>query len=192
MQIQGIMGVTAQRAAVGVLALLMATQAFGAVTFTVNSTADSIDNDLGDGVCPTAANTCTLRAAVMQANVTAIDSTIQLPAGTYTLVRPVLGANGADQGDLNLATPLSGSPKITITGAGAATTIISANGIDRVFDIGSGRTAAISGITVTQGSTERDGGGIWSAGTLTLSDSMVSYNSALNTHSGGGIYSMES
>jgi hypothetical protein len=42
--------------------------AFAAVSFTVNSTLDQPDADTSDGVCATAANTCTLRAAVMQAN----------------------------------------------------------------------------------------------------------------------------
>ena len=41
------------------------------VVFNVNSTADQLDDNAGtgvfDGVCHTAANTCTLRAAVMEA-----------------------------------------------------------------------------------------------------------------------------
>lgn len=39
-----------------------------AATFVVNALNDAIDNVVGDGVCATAANTCTLRAAVMEAN----------------------------------------------------------------------------------------------------------------------------
>jgi CSLREA domain-containing protein len=97
-------------------------------TFTVNSTADGIDDDTSDGVCHTVANTCTLRAAIMQANrAGGLGATIVLPAGTYVLERPPSGSDGEDSGDLNLTTPASGDPLITISGAGASTTIIDAN-----------------------------------------------------------------
>jgi len=45
---------------------LVATAALAA-TFTVDSTLDQTDDDIGDGLCHTTAGTCTLRAAVMQA-----------------------------------------------------------------------------------------------------------------------------
>jgi CSLREA domain-containing protein len=38
----------------------------GAATFTVNSTADRVDANVGDGVCRTSAGTCTLRAAIQR------------------------------------------------------------------------------------------------------------------------------
>src|SRR5450755_2008071 len=37
-------------------------------TFTVTSTGDEADDNTGDGLCHTSAGTCTLRAAVQQAN----------------------------------------------------------------------------------------------------------------------------
>ena len=91
-----------------------------AVTFTVNSTLDQPDDLTIPGTCHTAANTCTLRAAVMQANRTSgIGATIILPSGIYTLTIPFAGADGEENGDLNLTAPVSGNPSITITGAGA-------------------------------------------------------------------------
>src|SRR5881628_2824186 len=62
-----------------------------AIPITVNSTADAPDSNLGDGVCKTSSGTCTLRAAVMQADVAIGQSTITVPAGTYTLT--ISGAN---------------------------------------------------------------------------------------------------
>ena len=53
------------------------------VTFVVNDSNDSIDKDSLDGKCETIAGTCTLRAAVMQANDSGGDVTINLPAGNY-------------------------------------------------------------------------------------------------------------
>ena len=121
------------------------------VTFTVDTTLDLIDPDTSDGVCPV--GSCSLRAAIMQANViTGPGVTINLPSGTYTLTRPAPpGANGADSGDLNLTKPPSGNPIISIVGAGAASTIIDANKIDGVFNVASGRTATLSGVTIRNG-----------------------------------------
>jgi len=103
-----------------VLAVLIAPRSL-AVTFNVNSSLDQPDDLSMIGTCHTAANTCTLRAAVMQANRTsAPTTTIMLPAGTYTLTIPKAGVDGEENGDLNLTTPGSGNPVISIVGAGAA------------------------------------------------------------------------
>ena len=80
-----------------------------AVTFTVNSTLDHTDDLTVPGTCHTAANTCTLLAAVMQANWTSgAGATILLPSGTYALTIPAAGADGEENGDPNLTTPGSG------------------------------------------------------------------------------------
>ena len=126
-------------AALLMLAMLMVPRALASpstVTFTVDSVLDQIDDDTSDGICHSAANHCTLRAAIMQANRTSgLGATIIVPAGIYTLTLPAAGLDGEDNGDLNLTTPGSGNPKITITGAGAGSTIIDANQIDRVFHV---------------------------------------------------------
>ncbi len=59
-----------------------------AASFTVNDTADAIDADTNDGMCLTGTATCTLRAAIMQANASAGADIIVLPPGTYTLSLP--------------------------------------------------------------------------------------------------------
>lgn len=160
-------------------------------SFTVNSTQDLIDDNTSDSLCHTAANTCTLRAAVMQANRSPGEgATIHLPAGTYTLTISPSGARGDDNGDLDLVTPASGNPVISIVGAGAASTIIDANFKDRAFYVHTGRTAAISGVTIRNGYAGfavdiSDGGGIRNDGTLTVSGSTISGNTAV--YFGGGI-----
>ena len=59
---------------------------FQAATFTVNSTADGVDGEPGDGRCVTPnERTCTLRAAIMEANALAGADSILLPAGTVTV-----------------------------------------------------------------------------------------------------------
>lgn len=161
-----------------------------AVTFTVNSTLDQPDDLTIPGTCHTAANTCTLRAAVMQANrTTGLGATIMLPSGVYTLTIPFAGADGEENGDLNLTTPGSGSPVITITGAGAGSTIIDANQIDRVFHVHSGRVAAITDVAIRNGyltGANPFGGGIYNQGTLTVSSATIS--GSYSNANGGGIY----
>jgi hypothetical protein len=166
------------------------------VTFNVNSPLDQIDADTGDGLCRTAAGTCTLRAAIMQANTISGQGTeIVLPAGTYTLTRPATGANGPDSGDLNLTTPANGNPAIALIGAGAATTIIDANGLDRVFYVDVDRQASLTGITIRNGYIEdtdgsAGGGGIFSFGDLEISYSVIRDHTLIGDIAyGGGIAS---
>lgn len=159
-----------------------------AVTFVVNSILDQADDLAVFGTCHTADNTCTLRAAVMQANRAGGDSTIMLPSGTYTLSIPAAGANGEENGDLNLTTPASGNPVITITGAGAGTTIIDANVLDRVFHVHPGRAATVSGVTIRNGfiaGATAVGGGIYNEGSLTVRDTVITANHS--AAAGGGI-----
>lgn len=174
------------RGALACALLLSAVPAGAAVVFTVNSNSDEIDDDTSDGICHTKDGTCTLRAAVMQANkASGIGATIMLPAGNYVLVLPALGG-GDEDGDLNLTMPASGNPVIGIVGAGAASTIVDANQIDRVFAIDAGRTVSMSGITVQNGYAGPDGrgGGIFNAGTLFLDHVTLTGNQAGNDGAG--------
>lgn len=166
--------------ALAALAGLGAPAGLFALTFNVNSTADIIDANLGDGLCVAVGGGCTLRAAVMQANVAGgVGATIVLPAGTYLLYIPVLGSDGDWEGDLNLTTPASGNPAIQIVGSGAATTIIDPDGLSRAFNVASGRTASISGVTIRNGFVSTgDGGAIRNAGVLVVSNSLLTLNSA--------------
>ena len=172
--------------ALAVTALAMTASAAGAQSYTVTSTADTVDATPANGVCEAP---CTLRGAVQTVNGAGAPGadTIELPAGTYNLA--ISGADGADPaatGDLDITQDL------TITGAGQASTTIDGKGLDRVFDI-AGATAEISGVTVTGGSANDGafttaGGGIRVGrhpsapgdvpGTLTLTDSTLTANSA--------------
>ena len=125
-----------------VAALLLATDASAAV-FTVNSTVDAPDAALGDGVCAAPGGPCTLRAAVHEANARFGMDTIVVPAGTYLLTRNH---------------PLRITDGVTITGAGAATTIVDGGGNTLVFDIDPeldfefiGARIDISGLTIQNG-----------------------------------------
>lgn len=165
-----------------------------AVTFTVNSTLDEFDINFGDGICLTDSNLCTLRAAVNEANrISGTGATIFLPPGIFklTILPDYYGFEGEGEGDLDLISPLTGSPMITITGAGPGLTIIDANKISRVFRVYPGRVAAISNVTIRNGYfaqgnlLNHDGGGIYNEGTLTVSNVTISANTVPGD--GGGI-----
>jgi uncharacterized repeat protein (TIGR01451 family) len=159
-----------------------------AFVYTVDSTADLVDADTTDGNCNTSANTCTLRAAIQQANAWPGHHTIVLPAGTYALEIAGRGDNTAATGDLDI------TANLTIRGAGADVTIIDADGIDRVFDIRPGVSVEISGVTITGGHVNEPGGGIRNEGTLVLRDSIVTGNHSepIGGPAGGGIYHFSS
>ena len=156
--------------------------------FTVNSQSDIVDQTIGDGSCDTG-NTvgpdpeCTLRAAIQEANASAIDD-ITLPGGTYTLSIGSSGEDAAAAGDLDI------SSTVTITGAGAGTTIIQAgttnlNGIDRVFEVLGGGSLDISDVTIRHGQ-EDDGAGIMSVGDLTIEDAVFTENTGQKV--GGAVH----
>ncbi|MEY2575449.1 MAG: hypothetical protein QOF80_936 [Verrucomicrobiota bacterium] len=163
--------------------------AAAAPTFTVNSVVDATAaSPLDDGKCETSSNngTCTLRAAIMKANhFPGGGVTIVIPAATYGLTIAPSGANDELTGDLNI------TASMTIQGAGAATTIIDANKIDRVLSVGSAATVTMTGVTVRNGSSSSFGGGINSDGSLTLNSAVVSGNRSASGSSGGGIVSLK-
>ena len=70
-----------------------------------------------------------LREAITLANATAAPDTIQLRAGVYSISLAGAGENANATGDFDVTNPL------TITGAGAASTIIDGAHVDRLFDV---------------------------------------------------------
>ncbi len=142
----------------------------------VNSPADLVDENPGDGLCSTGGvigdeDECTLRAAVMEANAVGGNNTILVPAGTYEITIVGSGENMARTGDLDL------NDHVTIIGAGAATTIIDGGMLDRVFDTTAGMDIEISDVTIQNGGGSLiEGGAILNQGNLRLLRSVVRQN----------------
>ncbi len=172
-------------------------------TFVVNSSLDTVDNDVGDGICQDAAGNCTLRAAISQANATSQEDTIILAAGTYQLTLVGANENSNISGDLDVLWP------VRILGQGAGQTIIQAgtqrdDGIDRVFHVqGVTSVLTLEGVTVRYGrtpnaATNHEGGAIRNAsGSLVIIDSVICCSrtgdgtSGGNGGNGGGISSLQ-
>ena len=146
----------------------------------VNSEADSVDINPGDGIVADAQGRATLRAAIMESNARAGVQTIVIAAGTYRL------AAGADEavgiaGDLDITAPA------ILIGAGSGETIVEGNG-DRVFDLHpSAGSVTIVGLQVRGGGSSDNGagGGIRARAYVTLRDVVITGNQA---SLGGGLY----
>src|SRR6476661_7399610 len=128
-------------AMLAVFVVLPAGARAAADTFTVNSTADAHDANVGDGSCVAeapASGKCTLRAAIEEAAENGNDTIVDLPAGTYALQFSSLFINA----------------NVDIRGAGAATTIIDGSGMDDsngpIFG-GSEFSLTLQDLTVTKG-----------------------------------------
>jgi hypothetical protein len=154
--------------------------------FTVNSVNDvpaDFTNDLGYDNCHTHFNnsTCTLRAAIMNANLHASGATIHLPAGIYTLTLPIASPLDDSNGNLDI------SNTVTIIGAGAASTIIDAGALDGVFRLHPSAVVTMTGLTIRggNGGNSASAGGIDNDGRLTLSYSRLVGNRT--TVAGGGL-----
>ena len=157
--------------AVGLAVAGLVTSCQLATVFTVNSVVDAPDAAVGDGVCASAGDGCTLRAAVQEANSRSGAVEIDLGNAEHYILS-VVGANedASATGDLDV----SGS--LTIVGHGS---MIDAADIDRVVQVtGQGRLA-LRGVTLTGGHADLGAGIRVDAGTSAqISQSTITGNIA--------------
>ncbi len=170
---------------------------------------DKVQNDVCDINLPDAFAECTLRAAIDEAN--RFSNTdyegvyIHVPAGNYALTLPGVNENNNATGDLDMRPQ---NMDIIIEGDSPLTTIIDANGLDRVFDIGfySGSamhySVTLRNLTITggnlygtlNGTLSLCGAGIYNEGDLTLENVIIEDNRTDFTGTpstgadGGGIF----
>jgi CSLREA domain-containing protein len=160
-------------------------------TIVVDSVVDEADAAVGDGVCAAASGSCTLRAAVQEANLQAGPVSVELGDGeTYELA---LGA-GSDE-DASALGDLDITANVTIEGHGST---IDAGGTDRVVHVLAGGALGLHGLTITGGSAMLGGGVRVDAGaSAQIADSTVAGNVAWGFRRcafvlvGGGLCSSE-
>ncbi|MEZ4679306.1 MAG: choice-of-anchor Q domain-containing protein [Caldilineaceae bacterium] len=143
---------------------------------------------------------CSLREAIIAANTDSIFHDCPAGNGADTirfdpaLPRPIiitLTQTGADEesgfrGDLDISSTLTISGATT-SAVAVASYVMDGNGTDRIFDLHSGATVTITGVTIRNGHVTNSAGGglrVNSGARLTLTNSQISNNSAL---SGGGL-----
>ena len=152
---------------------------FGTMTataevFTVDSTADTPDTCLGDGVCDDASYQCSLRAAIEESNAYPGADTIVVPVGTYAV-------------DHNLEI----TDSVTVYGESTPLTIVDGSGTasNEIITIGPDDevvTVGIIGLTV-RGATQGCGIRVGLEADVELLEVAVRDNSAYSV--GGGIVS---
>jgi hypothetical protein len=124
-----------------------------------------------------------------------------LDSGAGSLRADVAAAHNGDT--INFAASLNGQTitltsgellikkNLTIAGPGAGELTVSGNKASRVFEVAKMENVTLSGLTISNGSANGSttstiqGGAIYNHGTLTVSNSTLSYNTASNN--GGGI-----
>ena len=162
-----------------------------------------------NSVCDADYNTpgpqCTLRAALDEANYWNLSDDavyIHLPPGHYTLTLDGRNENDNESGDLDI---YQTDAQIIIEGESAASTVIDANGLDRVFHIRNTAWVDLRNLTITGGHTEIPtdpfayGAGIYNDGSdLTLDSVIIENNSVVclpgtdncSQASGGGLFNI--
>lgn len=162
--------------AIAALLALPAASALAATPITVTETTDA-PLESGAITCKSSDTNegCTLRAAVELANKDSGEVTVNVPAGTYkqTATEPTL--------------VIEADAEVTISGAGAETTIIEGEAKARIFEVEEFGSLTIDGVTVTNGGDEENGGALFVSplAGLIVDDSTITENTATY---GGGIY----
>ena len=143
-------------------------------TLTVDTLVDEDDGDLSPG-------DVSLREAISFVN----------PGGTIDFDASLASADvGFGSGTIGLEMgELVINKNLTITGLGADDLTVSGNNNSRVFKIDDSNESnqievVLDGLTITEGNAFDDGGGIFNRETLTVNNTTISSNSAIN---GGGI-----
>ena len=172
-----------------------AVSAEAATTFNVNTSADSATNAgaCGNTTILTPPATLSLREAICLANNNGGTSTINIPAGTYHLVN----------GELQIGRHMG--QDVMLSGAGAASTVITTDGNSRVLNFDpsllGGISGTVDGVTIADGATSSFGGAGIIAGSanaatadhLVVTDSTITGNTAngstpgASNKPGGGI-----
>ncbi len=152
----------------------------------VNTLGDAADNNVADEICDTnvaAGEQCTLRAAIETANyvpssdVITFNSSLNNQTINLDTALPDLGDNPSS-GDLEITGP--GATLLKVKRDDSAATQF------RVFTVPSGKTATISGLTISGGDSAQDGGAVLNQGTMTLEEVVVSGNRTDTL--GGGVH----
>lgn len=138
---------------------------------------NTLDDQGSDDDTP---NECSLREAITASTTGAPFEGCQTPSTTI-LFEPGL------MGTITLTSTLSiPGGTVVVEGPGRDQIAISGNNARRVIQVQSGATVTLEGLTIANGSSSGNGGGILNQGTLTLVDSTVSGN--FSGDNGGGIF----
>ncbi|MBV8084129.1 MAG: IPT/TIG domain-containing protein [Chloroflexi bacterium] len=181
-------------------------------TFTVTTTNDTDDNNVGDGVCDDGTMggnppVCSLRAAIEEYDAAAAGSTVTINFGSGLGGTPTFAltnSSGYQNTAFNLneaslvvgndptlqSSGITGS-SLTIDGTGKTSVTIDGQAASTVLVVKSGGTVTLTALTLTNGADngKTPSGGIdVQSSTLTLNGTSVTNNTGAKLGSGGGMY----
>ena len=173
--------------AVVLLALLvslkLASAAWAAGPYVVNSAADTHDITPGDGICADSTGSCTLRAAVEELQASGVSDSITFEL-TYPATITLTDIGPLPDFDASLT-----EEDVVIQGPGSDKLTIDAAGLFRHFFFGGRlRSVTVSGVTLANGYESVDGGSILNQTQLDLSDVAFVGNDAAGN--GGALASL--
>jgi hypothetical protein len=157
-------------AAIALAALAAAPAAHGA-SFTVDSTVDTGDANVGDGACdadPGAPSPCTLRAGIQETNGLAGQDELVVPAGDYGI------------GNFFGILVVTGDLIVNGAGSGAVAIHPAPVGSQSILRVDPGGALDLRGVTLSGGANTSapQGGAITSAGILVVRDSVLEGNTS--------------
>ena len=130
-----------------------------------------------------------LREAITTANGNSQNDTINLSAGTYTISRSGAAEDNNSTGDFDVK---ESGKSVTIQGAGAGSTIIDANDLDRIFHVFSGATLILADLTITDGTAKTSVGSVTNGGAIRVDSGTLTVNNCVLDanlgYDGGAIY----
>lgn len=150
----------------------------------VDDPRDIVDAAIGDGLCRTALATCTLRAALQEANAAPGLDRIRIGVPRVTLSLPGRNEDAAATGDLDVTDP------VVVIGHPLIRRVIDGGQIDRVFDVFPSGRLTLLDVVVRGGEEETErgargaAGGILNEGDLILRNTRIIANAtdaALNS-----------
>ncbi len=190
-RVAGALGATLLIAASAV-ALTPSTAAGASGSFTVDDPTDAADAAI-DGTCATAGGTCTLRAAVQEADAAGGTTDIGFAPSADTSSLSISGSGGAEVGDLDITSGVT----VRLTGNHVgpdATTLIKADAMgDRHFHVQGGGRLEVVDVTLAGGHSTDDGGAILNDGSVLIQnrldtdDGYPALQSNRADHAGGAI-----
>jgi hypothetical protein len=146
--------------------------------FYVDSASDTSATDFtpGDGECLTAFDTCTLRAAIQEANATSGSNNIIIPSNTT----------------VTLGSVLSIGESLSIYGEDSTTSIVSGNNAVRIFEFSvNSHTTLFKRFKIINGLVAAMGAGIYSVGgNITVDTIRFENNQSTDASTGGGAIGM--
>jgi hypothetical protein len=158
-------------------------------SFTVDDGGDLVDAAI-DGECRTAADTCTLRAAVQEANAAGGTTQILVAPAVETVKLNIAGVGGAEVGDLNIDAGVTVQLTGNVLDPSRVVEVNASAMADRHFHVADKGRLELVHVLLAGGAADGDGGAILNDGWVLISntaDSTASWVAASgNTATGAG------